>query len=100
MAKKIEWSVTAQNDRKAIFAYWNNRNKSTVYSRKLHQLFKEAAKAIADFPAIGRPSGYKDTRIKIVRDYLMVYKVLDTRIVIITIWDGRQHPLKLEKLLR
>jgi ParE toxin of type II toxin-antitoxin system, parDE len=62
--------------------------------------FKEAAKAIADFPAIGRPSGYKDTRIKIVRDYLMVYKVLDTSIVIITIWDGRQHPLKLEKLLQ
>jgi addiction module RelE/StbE family toxin len=100
MAKKIEWSATAQNDRKAIYTYWNNRNKSTVYSRKLHQLFKEAANAVADFPGIGRSLGYKDTRIKIVRDYLMVYKVLDTRIVIITIWDARQHPLRLEKLLK
>jgi hypothetical protein len=30
----------------------------------------------------------------------MVYKELDTRIVIITIWDGRQHPLKLKKILQ
>ena len=99
MAKKIIWSETAQNVRKEILLYWKNRNKSLVYSRKLNKLFNDAADIIAAFPKIGKPSGYKDSRIKIVKDYLLVYKEFDAFISIITIWDSRQNPLKLEKIL-
>lgn len=99
MAKKIIWSEEAQNDRKEILQYWKNRNKSIVYSQKLNKLFNEAAKIISAFPNIGKPSGYKSSRIKIVGDYLLVYKEFDTFISIITIWDTRQSPLRLEKIL-
>ena len=100
MAKKIVWSAKAQNDRKEILQYWKKRNNSTTYSQKLNFLFKNAANLISKFPKIGKLTGYKDTRIKIVRDYLMVYKEYDTQISIITIWDGRQDPLKLERILQ
>ena len=99
MAKKIIWSDTAQKDRKDILQYWRNRNKSLVYCVKLNKVFDEAAESIAKFPNIGKPSGYKDSRIKIIKDYLLVYKEFDKFISIITIWDARQNPLKLEKIL-
>src|SRR4051812_15911834 len=98
MAKKIIWSETAQKDRKEILLYWKNRNKSSAYSKKLNLLFNDAADIIASFPKIGKPSGYKDSRIKIVKDYLLIYKEFDTFISIITIWDARQNPIKLKNI--
>ncbi len=100
MAKKIIWSLNAQNDRKAIFAYWNNRNQSNLYSLKLNFLFIEAANLISKVPKIGKPTGYRETRVKLIRDYLMIYKEEETFIIVVTIWDGRQDPLKLVKILK
>jgi len=74
MVKQIIWSLRAQDDRKEIFSYWNSRNKPTAYSKKLNQLFKEAIKLISHFPQIGRPTEIKNIRIKLVRDYLIVYE--------------------------
>ncbi len=85
--------------KKEIFLYWNNRNKFTNYSKKLNQLFNISAEQIAKFPNIGKRSGCSDTRTKIIRDYLIVYKEFDQFISIITIWDARQDPLKLQKIL-
>ena len=56
MAKKVIWSIRAQNDRKNILEYWKNRNKSSTYSKKLDQQFKEAINIIKDFPQIGKPA--------------------------------------------
>lgn len=100
MAKKIVWSEKAQNDRKEILLYWKERNKSSIYSRKLNILFINATTTIANFPNIGKLTGYQNTRVKIVRDYLIVYKELDTEIILLTIWDSRQNPLKLQKILQ
>ena len=67
MVKQIVWSRRAQTDRKYILEYWNKRNKSNSYSRKLNELFKEAVKLIADYPEIGKPTDDKNARIKIVK---------------------------------
>ncbi len=56
MARKIIWSFKAQEDRKEILQYWKNRNKSTVYSKKLNDLFKQAIVILSNHPFIGRPS--------------------------------------------
>ena len=100
MAKKIVWSVQAQSDRKEILLFWKNKNKSDSYSKKLNYLFKDAAKTISLFPNIGKPTDYKDTRIKIVRDYLMIYKEFENFISVVAIWDSRQNPVKLERIIK
>ena len=100
MAKKIVWTAKAQNDRKEILLYWKERNKSLAFSKKLNQLFNDSTNSISKFPKIGKLTGYKNTRVKIVREYLMVYKEFDSFISILTIWDGRQNPLKLVKILQ
>lgn len=99
MAKKLIWSVRAQNDKKEILNYWRNRNKSNAYSKKLNELFKESVKFILDFPQIGKTTDDPKARIKIVKDYLIIYEETETQISILTIWDSRQNPDKLKEIL-
>lgn len=96
MVKKIVWSLRAQNDRKNIFHYWNQRNKSNNYSIKLNKLFKEALKSIAAHPKIGKRTNLENIRIKIVRDYLIIYEEMETGIHILTIWSSYQDPANLK----
>ena len=96
MAKKIIWSLNAQKDRKNILQYWNKRNKSTRYSIKLNKLFKDAVKLISDYPRIGKLTDRANIRIKIVKDYLIIYEDLEDEIHILTIWDSRRDPINLE----
>jgi toxin YoeB len=93
------WSPRAQKERKEILEYWRLRNKSNTYSKKLNQLFKESVKIITDFPQIGKSTDDTNTRLKIVRDYLIIYEETETQIFILTIWDSRQDPDKLKKIL-
>lgn len=99
MAKQVIWSLRAQNDRKEILNYWRQRNKSNTYSKKLNELFKESIKIILYFPQIGKTTDDTKARIKIVRDYLIIYEETETQLFILTIWDSRQDPEKLKKIL-
>lgn len=98
MAKQIIWSHRAQQNRKEIFAFWNSRNKSATYSKKLNHLFKESIKLIAEFPLIGKPTNELNTRIKIVKDYLIIYEETETQILILAVWDSRQDPDKIKSV--
>ena len=102
MAKKVIWSQRAQNDRKKILKYWIARNKSNDYSIKLNELFKEAINMLADYPEIGKITDNKGVRMKIVRDYLIIYEyeVKNEQLIILAIWDSRRNPQKLQKLLK
>ena len=95
MAKQVIWSLRAQKDKREIFKYWSERNKSNRYSQKLNQLFKEAIQLLREHPYIGRSTDDDLIRIKIVRDYLLIYEVTETSINILSVWDGRQDPSKL-----
>lgn len=96
MVKRIIWSLKAQADRKQILTYWNNRNKSANYSKKLNQRFKEALQAICKNPKIGKQTDDSKVRIKIVKDYLLIYEETEDAVILLTIWDSRQNPDKLD----
>lgn len=96
MARQIIWSRRAHNDRIKILEYWNQRNKSTEYSKKLNRLFIEAVKLISIYPKIGKQTDDKTARIKVVKDYLIIYEInKNDQLVILTIWDSRQDPEKM-----
>jgi len=100
MAKQIIWSYKAQSDRKEILQYWIKRNQSKTYSQKLHLLFQEAVKLIAQHPNIGAPTEFGQVRSKVVRDYQIFYEQIEDSIHILTIWDTRQNPEKLPNKLK
>lgn len=78
MAKQVVWSASAQKERREILEYWRRRNKSNAYSKKLDQLFKASIKIITDFPQIGKSTDVINTRLKIVKDYLIIYEETET----------------------
>ncbi len=100
MVKQVIWSLRAQEDRKNILNYWRQRNGSITYSKKLNYLFKEAVRIIKDFPQVGKLADQKNVRMKIVRDYFILYEDTGTTIYILTIWDSRQDSKKLDNILK
>lgn len=100
MVRQITWTLKAQHDRLQIFSYWNNRNKSNRYSRKLNDLIKITLKLIAKYPGIGKPTDIKGIRVKVLKDYLIIYEVNPNEIIILTIWDCRQNPDDLMRILK
>jgi addiction module RelE/StbE family toxin len=99
MVKQIIWSQRAQDDRKKILQYWSKRNKSNTYSKILDKRFREAVNIIRDYPQIGKQTDDQKVRVKIVRDYLLIYEETADSIILLTISDSRQDPKKLEKIL-
>ena len=92
MAGKIEWTKQALKDRFQILSYWIRRNRSNSYSFKLNDLFVANVQLLAKYPKIGKKTIKPDVRIKVVKNYLLVYKVLNDRIVVLRVWDSRQNP--------
>ena len=100
MAKRIIWSVDALNDKVLIFSYWNNRNKSNLYSRKLNKLFKDTIKSILKTPSLGRKTDEPGVKSIIAKDYLLLYEEGIETIKILRVWDSRQDPNKLTSILK
>jgi addiction module RelE/StbE family toxin len=100
MVRRITWSSRAQNDRKMIFEYWNNRNKSNLYSRKLNELISKSLALIAKYPQIGKRTDKKNVRLKVLKDCLIIYEVLPKEILVLTIWDCRQNPEDLSRIVK
>lgn len=92
MVRRLIWSVEARNSRKNIFDYWNNRNKSKAYSRKLNFLFNTNLKIITELPEFGKPTFREDSKFIIVSHFEIIYKITQTEIVVLDIWDTRQNP--------
>ena len=92
MARRLIWSVVARNSRKNIFDYWNNRNKSKVYSRKLNVLFTTNLKIVVQLPELGKPTFREDSKFIIVSHFEIIYKITLDEIVVLDIWDTRQNP--------
>lgn len=99
MAKQIIWSDRAKTDKRNILSYWRKRNKSNDYPKKLNRIFKESIYAISVSPFSGKKTNYSNAKVKIVRDYKIFYDETETSIEILTIWDTRQNPSKLKKML-
>jgi plasmid stabilization system protein ParE len=91
-ARKIVWTTFARQSRTAIFSYWNNRNKSTTYSKKLNFLFQESLKQLQLFPESSIESTNKNIRLQIASHFYLIYFVSDKQITVLDIWDTRQNP--------
>ena len=91
-ARKIIWTEKAIQSRKSIFQYWNTRNKSTLYSKKLNRLFTEALVLVSKFPVSPITSQIDNVRLKLVGYYQIIYEITETEIIVHYIWDSRQNP--------
>lgn len=92
MVRKIIWSANAQSNRKEILSYWIKRNKSNTYSKKLNNLFLESLSILKKYPQIGMLTSISNVRIKIVKDYFLIYEFNESELFILAIWNTKQDP--------
>lgn len=62
MAVRIIWTNTAVNQRRKILNYWNKRNKSKTYSRKLVTEITQRVKFLVNNPEIYVKTTFPDIR--------------------------------------
>jgi len=100
MAKiKIEWTHFAKKQRDEIFDYWNNRNKSNSYSKKLRIIIKEKTNQLKLQPFSGVQTIDENTRILVLKNYSLIYNIEKDTISIISFWENHQNPETLKTIL-
>lgn len=97
---KVFWTKTAVEQRNFVFSYWNNRNKSKAYSKKLNENIKTRIALLKSNPDIGISTDFLNTRALSLGHYSIFYQVQDRKIFITGFWDNRQDPKKLIEFLR
>jgi ribosomal protein L33 len=96
---KVFWTQTAIIQRNRVFEYWNQRNDSTSYSKKLNSSIAERISLLKTNPELGKKTEFKDTRVISLGHYSILYKKSDSKLIITGFWDNRQNPKKLFKFL-
>ena len=92
MAKrKIIWTKTANLERKEILEYWILRNKSKRFSIKLNYLILQTLEVLRENPTIGRRTNIDNVRVKLIREYLLMYEFTDSELIVLSIWDTRRN---------
>ena len=95
----IIWSNIAISQRNKVFEYWNHRNKSNSYSKKINTEIYKNVDLLKINPLMGKLGSIKPFRILHLGNYSLVYRQSESVIYIISFWDNRQNPEKLKKLL-
>ncbi len=99
MARRVIWTKRAQNDRYSIFNYWNKRNRSKAYSKKLNNLFIASIEFVASHPHTGKLTDRNEIRIKFASHFALIYEYNEIELFVLSIFDTRQNPDKLEKII-
>lgn len=89
----ISWTPFALKSKLEIFSYWNNRNKSKIYSQKLNIEFRNALIKVAKIPETGIQTDEHEVRITLFMHFELIYKISEQEINVLDIFDTRQNPL-------
>lgn len=96
---KVEWTHFAKKQRDEIFEYWNNRNKSNSYSKKLNLVIKKKTNQLKFQPFSGKKTINETTRMLVFKNYSLIYNIEQETISIISFWENHQNPEALENIL-
>ncbi|MDO5616114.1 MAG: type II toxin-antitoxin system RelE/ParE family toxin [Cruoricaptor ignavus] len=95
----INWSPEAESQYYHILEYWNNRNKSNIYSLKIIDEVERMEELLSYNPFIGqecfldaKTSGIR--RVIVLSNYSIIYRISEN-IDILSFWDNRLDPKKL-----
>jgi len=74
MVRKIRWSQRATEQLPETLEFWNNKNKSNEYSKKIFEEVDSILSLIIEYPELGRQTNSpRIRRILIARKYVLYY---------------------------
>jgi len=94
--RKIIWSPRAKSALFSILDFYFKRNGSKIYSNKLNASLRSSIRLLENHPELGVKADIKNVRVLIHGDYAIFYEIREDIIELLTIWDSRQDPKKLD----
>ena len=99
MAKlKVRWTETAITEFGRMLTFYNARNGNSKYSRSIVRMVHESLKLVSKFPLMYRAvDAYeiRDVRVFHCDYFLIYYRILETEILVVGVFDTRQDPATL-----
>jgi len=93
--RKIIWSEKAKLDLFEILDFFNIRNGTKTYSKKLNSSFRKSVRLLEKHSDMGVLTDVQNMRNLIEGDYSIFYEIKSDTVEIITIRDSRQNPEEL-----
>jgi toxin YoeB len=97
MGLEIYYSPEFADSLEAILTYFDERNGSDQYSKKLFKMVHEQIRLLAIFPEIGRLTDFPGVRIMYIDKYGIEYQIRETSILVIDFFSCQT--ITLEKSL-
>ncbi len=92
MALEILYSPQFADNLESILNYFDKRNGSDRYSKKLFKMIRKQIKTLSSMPEIGRITDFPNVRILFVERYGIEYEIRDKAILIINIYSCLTNP--------
>lgn len=94
---QIIWATRAENDYYDTLIYWTKRNKSNSFSNKLITEVDKKLNVILQSPKSGLATNIPGThKVNFLKYFSIYYQVSEEYIEILSFWDNRRNPEKLE----
>ena len=100
MVRRIAWTKSADKIFTYILEFYIDRNGSKTHSRKLNNEVKEIINLLSKHPFLGAKTDFEDIRVLIQGDYKIFYQVKSMELVIHLVWDCRQNPDDLKRIIK
>lgn len=92
MALEIIYSPQFADSFEAILNYFDERNGSDKYSKKLFGMVHGQIQLLATFPEIGRITDFPGVRVLFVDNYSVEYQIRDKAILVVDIYSCKTDP--------
>jgi len=94
---EIKWNDKAEESLRQILEFYLVQNDSAEYSLKLHNEIIVGIEVLKKFPNAGKQINYKDIYKLVFARNSVFYRIEQSTIFILLVWDNRQNPEKLSK---
>ena len=92
MALEILYSPQFADSLEAILTFFDERNGSDLFSKKLMKMIRRQIGILKTMPEIGRLTDFPDVRILFVERFGIEYQIRDKSILIIDIYSCQTNP--------
>ena len=94
MARVIEFSVRSAKQLQKILAFYDERNGSDAYSRRLMQNLMDDLQVMAKMPLASSPSTRPNVRFFYLMGFTIIFRYNTQKLTVLSIRSSRRKPLK------
>ncbi len=95
MARLIEFSRRSTAQLQKILEFYDERNGSDTYSRRLLAELMEALQRVAQMPTASSPSTRSDVRFIYVMDFTVIFRFTSKKLTLLSIRSSARKPLSI-----